>query len=224
MARIRSRFDIAVVIEKWHETIADVLAGTRVAGDGRVTLPGADGNRRAAGDGLISASSLPGRSRRPARPCAIVITQRLLDWCTGPSQGTVATGAIRWFRDPDPLGPRLKNRPFPERLRFALAGIAYALRAESSFRTHALAAAVALAALVWLRPAPVWWALVALTTVAVLAAELFNTALEQLADRLHPEQHPQIRVAKDCGAAAVLVLSVGAVVVAAALLLDAYAR
>jgi undecaprenol kinase len=117
----------------------------------------------------------------------------------------------------------MKNRPFLERLRFALAGIAYALRAERSFRTHALATAAALAALIWLRPAPVWWALVALTTVVVLAAELFNTALEQLADRLHPEQHPQIRVAKDCGAAAVLVLSMGAVVVAAALLLDALA-
>jgi diacylglycerol kinase (ATP) len=118
----------------------------------------------------------------------------------------------------------MKNRPFLQRLRFALAGIAYALRTESSFRTHAIAAATALAALAWLRPAPVWWALVALTTVAVLAAELFNTALEQLADRLHPEEHPQIKVAKDCGAAAVLVFSIGAVVVAAAMLLEALAR
>ena len=117
----------------------------------------------------------------------------------------------------------MKNRPFLERLRFALAGIAYALRAESSFRTHAIAAAGAFSALIWLRPAPVWWALVALTTVAVLGAELFNTALEQLADRLHPDQHPQIRMAKDCGAAAVLVLCIGAVVVAGALLLDAFA-
>jgi undecaprenol kinase len=117
----------------------------------------------------------------------------------------------------------MKNRPFVERLRFALAGIAYTLRAERSFRTHALATAAAAAALAWLRPAPIWWALVALTIAAVLAAELFNTALEQLADRLHPEQHPQIRVAKDCGAAAVLVLSVGAVIVAAAMLLDALA-
>jgi undecaprenol kinase len=118
----------------------------------------------------------------------------------------------------------MKNRPFLERLRFALAGVVYALRAESSFRTHAIAAVAAFSALLWLRPSPVWWALVALTTVVVLAAELFNTALEQLADRLHPEQHPQIKMAKDCGAAAVLVLSVGAIVVAAALLIEALAR
>ena len=118
----------------------------------------------------------------------------------------------------------MKNRPFLQRVRFALVGIGYALRAENSFRTHAFAAAAAFAALLWLRPAPIWWALVTLTIVAVLAAELFNTALEQLADRLHPEQHPQIRIAKDCAAAAVLVVSIGAIVVAAALLLDALAR
>lgn len=112
----------------------------------------------------------------------------------------------------------MKNRPFAERLRFACAGIVYAFRTENSFRTHALAAVAAFIALAWLRPAPVWWALVALTVAAVFAAELFNTALEQLADRLHPGQHPQIKAAKDCGAAAVLVCSVAALAVAAALL------
>ncbi len=116
----------------------------------------------------------------------------------------------------------MKNRPFHQRLRFALAGLAHALRAENSFRTHVLAAAAVLAVLVWLRPAPLWWALVALVVAAVLAAELFNTALEQLADRLHPEVHPQIKAAKDCGAAAVLVCSIAALAVAAALLVDVW--
>lgn len=118
----------------------------------------------------------------------------------------------------------MKNRPFSARLRFALAGVAHALRAESSFRTHVIAAAGVFSAMAWLRPAPIWWAIVALTVVAVLGAELFNTALEQLADRLHPEQHPQIKAAKDCGAAAVLVLSLGAIVVAGALLFDVFAN
>ena len=118
----------------------------------------------------------------------------------------------------------MKNRPFPARLRFALVGIAYALRAESSFRTHAFAAAAVFGALLWLRPAPVWWALVTLTTVAVLAAELFNTALEQLADRLHPEQHPQIRVAKDCACGRGAGRQHWRHLVVAALLLDTLAR
>ena len=37
----------------------------------------------------------------------------------------------------------------------------------------------------------------------VLVAELLNTAIEALADRLHPERHPEIRVVKDVAAAAV---------------------
>ena len=45
------------------------------------------------------------------------------------------------------------------------------------------------------------------------AAELLNTALEHLADRLHPEQHPTIQAAKDCAAAAVLVASLAAVLI-----------
>ena len=116
----------------------------------------------------------------------------------------------------------MKNRPFHERMRFALAGLAHATRTESSFRTHMLAAAAVLAALSWLRPAPIWWALVAVVVAAVLATELFNTALEQLADRLHPAAHPQIKAAKDCGAAAVLVCSIAALAVAAALLVDTW--
>jgi len=40
MARVRSRFDIEVVIEKWQKVIEEVLAGTPVAGDSRVTLHG----------------------------------------------------------------------------------------------------------------------------------------------------------------------------------------
>ena len=43
----------------------------------------------------------------------------------------------------------MKNRPFLQRVRFALVGIAYALRAENSFRTHAFAAAAAFVALLW---------------------------------------------------------------------------
>ncbi len=80
--------------------------------------------------------------------------------------------------------------------------------------------AAVLAALVYLRPAPVWWALVLLVSCAVIAAELFNTAIERLADHVQPDPHPQIRVIKDCAAAAVLVLSAGALCVAAALALS----
>ena len=111
----------------------------------------------------------------------------------------------------------MKNLSFAARLRFAIAGLAYAVSAERSIRTQLLAVVVVLGALLYWRPGPLWWALVLLVSAAVLAAELLNTAVESLADLLHPQQHPQIRVVKDCAAAAVLVLSLGALCVAAAL-------
>ena len=110
----------------------------------------------------------------------------------------------------------MKNQPFAQRLGFALAGFAEALRSESSFKFQAAAAVAVFVALAWLRPAPLWWAIISLTVVLVLAAELINTAVECLADHLHPERHPRIKVVKDCAAAAVLIVSLGALAVAAA--------
>ena len=111
-----------------------------------------------------------------------------------------------------------KNRSFRERLLFALHGLAHSLRNEASLRTQAVCAAAALLALLALRPAPVWWALVLLASAAVLAAELLNTAIEHLADELHPQMSSAIRAVKDCAAAAVLVAALGALGVAGALI------
>lgn len=105
----------------------------------------------------------------------------------------------------------MKNESFPRRVSCAMAGIRSALQSERSLRTQMMFAAAVLPALLILRPALIWWGLVGLTVALVLAAELFNTALENLIDHVHPEQHPRIKVVKDCAAGAVLVLSVGAV-------------
>ncbi len=114
----------------------------------------------------------------------------------------------------------MKNQPFHRRLGFAVAGVIAALRSENSFRVHLLAAVAVLGVLVWRRPIALWWATIIVTLMVVLAAELINTAVEQLADHLHPDQHPRIKIVKDCAAAAVLIASLGAVGVAAAFVCD----
>jgi len=107
----------------------------------------------------------------------------------------------------------MKNQSFLQRLTYAVGGIHTAFRTEASFRTQLLLAAMAAVVLALLRPPVVWVALCVVSGAAVLAAELLNTALEHLADRLHPEQHPTIRAAKDCAAAAVLVASIAAMII-----------
>ncbi|HTW37188.1 MAG TPA: diacylglycerol kinase [Steroidobacteraceae bacterium] len=112
---------------------------------------------------------------------------------------------------------RIKNQSFLARLRFACAGLRHGLRAEHSLRIQAAVFLLVMLALIWLRPETLWWALVLLASSVVFAAELFNTTLEHLADHLHPDMHPQIRVVKDCAAAAVLVAALGALAVGVAL-------
>lgn len=112
----------------------------------------------------------------------------------------------------------MKNRPLHQRLGFAFAGLRSGWLRERSFRTHCLFALAALIALAVLRPAAVWWALVALVAAMVMAFELINSAVEGVIDLLHPGQHPEIKIIKDMVAGAVLIVSIAALIVAAALL------
>jgi undecaprenol kinase len=111
-----------------------------------------------------------------------------------------------------------KNQAFAARLGFALRGLACAVRTERSLKIQLLALALVVAALLVLKPGPLWWALVLMASSAVIAAELLNTAVERLADELHPHDSAGIGLVKDCAAAAVLVAVLGALAVAAALL------
>ncbi len=113
----------------------------------------------------------------------------------------------------------MKGQSLIRRLGFALSGLCAAFARERSFRTQLLAAAVMVTALCLLRPSLIWWAICLLAIGLVLVAELLNSALETLADRVHPERHPEIRTAKDMAAAAVLVASVTALLIAGVFLL-----
>jgi diacylglycerol kinase (ATP) len=110
-----------------------------------------------------------------------------------------------------PTKEPMKNQPFHRRLSFSLQGLGAAWRLEASFRFQCLMALGVVVLLVILRPPAPWWALLLMNCGLVLAAELFNTALEQALDLLHPELHPAIKLSKDCAAAAVLVFSLSAV-------------
>ncbi|HEY6611485.1 MAG TPA: diacylglycerol kinase [Pseudomonas sp.] len=114
----------------------------------------------------------------------------------------------------------MKGQPFIKRVGFALHGLRLAVQREGSLRTHLLATAAVLVLLLVTRPAPLWWALLALAVGLVLVAELVNSALEALIDHLHPDSHPEIGAAKDIAAGAALVASGVAVVVGVAFLLQ----
>jgi undecaprenol kinase len=107
----------------------------------------------------------------------------------------------------------MKNRPFGDRLSFALNGLQEAWRRELSLRTQTYIGAIAAVVTIALRPGLLWGGLVVLSIALVLGLELANTAIEYLIDHLHPDIAPEIKLAKDVIAGAVLVACLGALCV-----------
>lgn len=105
------------------------------------------------------------------------------------------------------------DKPFIGRLKsfaYALQGLAFLVRTQANARVHLLATVLVCAAGLTLGLSREEWLWVTMAIVLVWSAEAFNTAIEQLADTLHPERHPGIGRAKDVAAAAVLIAALGA--------------
>jgi diacylglycerol kinase len=97
--------------------------------------------------------------------------------------------------------------------RFAGRGLAQALRQERNLQIQAVAV-LAVLVLGWRSNLSAQdWALLALAMGLVLSAELMNTAVEALADALHPKRHAGIGLAKDIAAGAVLLAALTALIV-----------
>jgi|SRR6185369_11475560 len=97
--------------------------------------------------------------------------------------------------------------------RHALRGIAFALRNERNFQVEMATAGVVGLLMLWLPLSKGENIILIFTIILVLGFELINTAQERVMDILKPRVHPYARVVKDVMAGAVLVVSVGAVVI-----------
>jgi len=96
---------------------------------------------------------------------------------------------------------------------YALKGWQELLTSEPNAVLHIIAAAIAVTLGWYLHINATEWLFVVLAIVLVFAAELFNTALEVLCNFVEPERHPQIKKIKDLSAGAVLMLSIGALLI-----------
>ena len=105
--------------------------------------------------------------------------------------------------------------PFARSFRYAFRGLALCLR-ERNFRFHLALSAYMYGYLLlydWFELSRTEWALLILATAIVLGAEAVNTALEAAVNLASPDRHPLAARAKDAGAGAVLLCSIGAVAV-----------
>jgi diacylglycerol kinase (ATP) len=103
---------------------------------------------------------------------------------------------------------------------FAWQGLSYAFRTQRNFRIHTLIGGIAIGLSIYLKLSPGDLATICLTSGAVLALELINTALESVVDLTVGQTYdPLAKIAKDCAAASVLISAMVALGVALVLLL-----
>ncbi len=107
----------------------------------------------------------------------------------------------------------IKPSNFLESVNCAIEGVLWVAKTQRHMRIHLLAAVGVLALALLFRISAVEFILLALAVTFVLFAEMFNTAIEVLVDLASPEFHPLARRAKDVAAGAVLVASIGAVII-----------
>ena len=112
-------------------------------------------------------------------------------------------------------GPRGVNRSWAAKFRGAFCGIRRGVRGQSSFTVHFIATAIVIIVAALLRADAIQWCILLICITMVLAAEMFNTALEYLAKGITDRHDENIGLALEIASGAVLVASIGASIVGA---------
>ncbi len=97
---------------------------------------------------------------------------------------------------------------------YAIKGIWHVFSTQANMQIHALAIGVTTVAGLYFHISRGEWIVQTIAITIVIAAELFNTAIEQMMDLLHPERDVKAGLIKDIAAGAVMITAIGAVVVA----------
>lgn len=133
---------------------------------------------------------------------------------TNPPVPDMLQGPVNAGTDtPEPVIIRAGRRSWRAKFGEACRGVKLGVRGHSSFFVHFFCAAAVLAAAVVLRCDLVEWCLLLGCVTAVLAAELFNSAIDTVCRALDERARARARPACDIAAGAVLVAGAGAAMV-----------
>lgn len=118
------------------------------------------------------------------------------------------------------------NTPFPSILevtnnmhllkafKYAFTGILEAFRSEKNMRVHLCLGILAIIFGFIFNLSTIEWAILTLTIGFVFSMEFINTSIEKIVDIVSPEKQEKARIAKDLGAAAVLISAIISIIVA----------
>src|SRR5688572_26309939 len=108
--------------------------------------------------------------------------------------------------------------------RYAINGVAEAVRTQWNFRVHFACTVIVIIAGACFKISTLEWIILILCMGLVLAFEMINTAVEYLVDHVSPDYHPNAGKVKDISAGAVLVAAVAAFITGCIIFLPRFIR
>lgn len=97
--------------------------------------------------------------------------------------------------------------------KFAADGLLYAFKTQRNLRIHLFIALLIIIAGIFLQISFLEFSILILTIAVVISMELFNTAIEAGIDLVSPDNQPLAKIAKDLGAAAVLMFALASIII-----------
>ena len=97
--------------------------------------------------------------------------------------------------------------------KFAAEGLLYAFKTQRNLRIHLFIALLIIIAGVFLQISYLEFSILILTIAVVISMELFNTAIEAGIYLVSPDNQPLAKIAKDLGAAAVLMFALASIII-----------
>jgi len=107
----------------------------------------------------------------------------------------------------------IKHRKLIDSFGFAIEGIRYAFEEDQNIKIHLIAAIFVVILCILFDVTAFEMGILGLMILLVIAAEMINTAIENMVDLITKEYHIEAKRAKDVGAGMVLVISIGAAII-----------
>lgn len=97
--------------------------------------------------------------------------------------------------------------------KYALQGFVQAFKSEKNMKIHTIITMLVIIVAIILKISFIEWLICIVLISMVIAAELFNTAIETTVDLAMPEKNEKAKIAKDVSASAVLILAISAAII-----------
>ncbi|HWY78904.1 MAG TPA: diacylglycerol kinase family protein [Candidatus Sulfotelmatobacter sp.] len=107
----------------------------------------------------------------------------------------------------------IDGRRFIKSFKYAFEGIHYAFKNDQNLLIHLLVAFLVINLSIALHVVPYQMAILGLTMMMVITAEMINSAIEKMVDLITKEHRQEAKIAKDVAAGMVLVTAIAAAII-----------